>query len=156
MDLRKLVTDKEKEQGGVWITLVDLAGLPTDARVKVRRLSSGAYRKLAAEKQISYRHLMGDPETRVEAINRAALDMLVEFIVVGWEGFEVDGVVLEFTPENVRAIFGDPQLVTINDQVSAGAGNAANYQAELTEDLLKNLPRSSSVDSDTPATSSAT
>jgi len=89
---------------------------------------SKIYRKLQLSKQQAALNRMAKGKKALdldaEKLSEDSIDDLVK-LTTGWTGFELDGKVLDCTPENVRKVYAD--WAWIKEQVQEFVGNRANF-----------------------------
>jgi len=90
MDLNTLKTDKTKDLEGVWIDVT------TTCKLKVARLGNRKYER-AMTTALAQVRLQSDKE---EALNRIDIELMADYILLDWEGVELDGEALEYSREN--------------------------------------------------------
>jgi hypothetical protein len=135
MDLRQFEGLAKSFEDGVWIDIVypenhPLAGENTGLRVNVaayaservkrveRRLLNIAIEKNKRNPKLSF--TVEDNEQRAKATNAAAF--------ISWSGFELDGVALECTPENVMNVLNNTDLWFVGKQVDNVASDLASFK----------------------------
>ena len=89
---------------------------------------SKIYRKLQLGKQQAALNRMAKGKKALdldaEKLSEDSIDDLVK-LTTSWDGFELDGVKLDCTPENVRKVYTD--WAWIKEQVQEFVGNRANF-----------------------------
>ena len=68
-----------------------------------------------------------------------SLELFVETVLLGWENFEIeDGVKLEYSTENAKKVFGDPDWIDLYTDLKENALKQANFSKSLVESIAKN------------------
>lgn len=116
------------EQGG-WVR--DLPNLDADVAVRVRGLGNADYSQMLAKRrsEMSAKE-WSDPEAQKEV----ETDLLVETILVDWEGIDD----LPYSKEAAREILSDPRYLTFRRAVTYAATVVAQEGKETLEEDAKN------------------
>lgn len=132
MDLTKTYgTDRNLENEGAWIDLGD------GAKVKIARLTNRSFREYLDKKRRTHRHAIEVGGQAAEDLaTRFATQGLARYVLLGWEGFAVDGVDLEYTIQNAERVLDE--FPDFRAQVMAIAADRANFRAQEVAEAGKN------------------
>lgn len=123
MDLSKLRTDKALSAEGVWVEV-----LP-DIKVKVIATSSVEFKKFATSQMKPFTAMGLEPS--VEDAELLGAKAFSHCAVKGWEGVELDGKKIDFTPEAALKIFTEiPEFL---QAVVKAATTLDNFRAKTVE-----------------------
>lgn len=115
---------------GAWVDMLHpVTGNALGIRIKVLGKDSDAFRELEEKHQreaIEAAKLRKRPADPIAAAKEHGEAMLVA-CTVAWEGVELDGVALECTPANVKAVYH--RFGWLRDQVDLAIGSRANFLA---------------------------
>lgn len=141
MDIKKLYgTNKEKEKDGVW--LLFKGGI----KFKIKRAGgdnkafSVAYSK--AIKPYQRQLMSGDMDK--EVLHDINLKLYAIHIVTDWQGVEVDGEALEYTPSKFVELC--KELPDLWNEVFEAANDMQRFQDAEDEELLGKLESSTDTD----------
>jgi len=129
--LSSLTSDVEKEDGGDWVDIPQLA----PARLRVRSSEYRPYKvALQAHARAHARRYKGNetPES-MQADYEARGLLLAKYILLGWEGFDVP-----YSPEAALEMMPDRKWRPLREWVQYAAGEAGAAVAEFVEDAAKN------------------
>lgn len=129
MDLSKFDGISKAFEEGIEIDIKDPFGNPTDLKVRVVSYQSERVRKVS-RKMANAAIIEGKKNPRrvktVEQLENDGNDLMVA-AVVGWSGFELNGVELACTPENVRSVITNKDLAFIRRQIDEAAEDQQGF-----------------------------
>jgi hypothetical protein len=100
MDLKKtFATDKQKETGGVWVSLGE------GAEVLVARATNPKYRAALAKFQKQFCGMKPDPQS--SEFEKAVTYAMAEAVLLDWKGIAVGGENLEYSFDNAVSVLMD-------------------------------------------------
>lgn len=129
MDLGKFEGLAKSFDDGIEIDIKDAFGNPTDLKVRVASYQSDRVKKLSrkmADKAMLERKKNPKRIKTVAEMEEDGNDLMV-CAVISWSGFEVNGKVLECTPENVRSVITNKDLFFIRRQIDEAADDQAGF-----------------------------
>jgi hypothetical protein len=135
MKLESLKTDPAKERG-TWVRLD-----PT-CRVKVVYTNSPEYQFHQKQAMKPFRKILQttrdfDDAMSQEAQDKLTVDLLVDYVLIDWEGVEYGGKSLEFSKENARTVL--TEVPAFRQMVEDAAATLSNFRAKEREEDQKNL-----------------
>lgn len=130
-DLRKLfAVDEKKEQEGIWEDVGD------GVRVLVARIGNPLYTKEVTKLMRPYRRGIRRGSVQDDVIEAAITKAMAKTILLGWEGLEIDGVPIEFSPEKAQEILFE--FKEFRDLISDIANELDAFKTGEDEEAEKN------------------
>lgn len=123
MDFAELATAEAHEAGAEVVIRHPVTGKPTDVKIRVKGLDSGAWRKAQKDMQRQILKAMSDGDA-IDDTAEYEIDALVS-ITLGWEGIEKDGQEYKFSKKRCKELYTESPPV--KDQVDAFVGKRANF-----------------------------
>lgn len=127
MDLSALDTQKGANAGHRLVLVHPKTGEALDCSIRIFGADSTVYQTQLREQQRQARERFsrqGKVLRTPEEDAAAELDLLIA-ATGGWDGIELDGAVLTFTPENARALYG--RFPWIREQVDRAINDRAHF-----------------------------
>lgn len=93
MRINSFQTDKDLENGGVWVPIED------GAELKVARTGNRAYRKLFTRLTRPYQRQIDSNRMPEELSESIIVEVMANTVLLGWKGMEEDGVAVEYSVE---------------------------------------------------------
>jgi len=123
MDLNKF-TNTDKANDGQWLELEDIeTSEPMDVHIKLAGSDSDAYKK-ELRRQQDKAIKKGIKNKTAEQFDNEGISLLVA-CTLDWKNIEINGDVLECTPENARWIYKNAPM--IREQVDEFVGDRSNF-----------------------------
>jgi hypothetical protein len=140
MDINELLIPEKAItaiEDGHWVD--DIIGLP-GIRLKVRGLSSrkvSDYRD-SRVRRVSYKDKDSKGNIKPEAMNKITRDVLIETVLLDWEGFTANGKPLPYSKETARKFLESRSGDKILGFVTEAALQVDDLQNRTAEELEKN------------------
>lgn len=128
-DLNQLRTDADAETQGVWTD-----ALVPKARFKIARLNNPDFQAAFAKAQKPYQDSgIEMPDSEKEEV---VTNLTAEFILLDWEGIELDGKPLKYSVANAKMVLST--FKELRGKIVAFASSFANYKAKVDAEIQGN------------------
>jgi len=134
MDLNKFAVDTNKEQDGVWFYFDD----KEESGVLVARAGNKKYNKALERIMKPYKHAIQRKTIEDGLAKKLMTEALVEGILLGWKGIELDGKEVPFSKETAFKILMDEKYHDFKETIEGYSQEIAAFQQEAEEADLKN------------------
>ena len=139
MKLSDIRVDAAAIEAGDWVGDLPFEGME-GVRLKVRGTGNADYRRLQAKlvRKLTTKKL--DDAQRDEEASRVGTELLIQTILVGWDGiFQEDGVTpIPYAPELAAQLLADPEMRVLRDAVLYAGNLVATRKKEARSDAEKN------------------
>lgn len=93
-NLNSLKTNKDKETEGVWVDYLD------GSRLLIGRMGNAKFKAFVSRKYKGHRMAIDRGDAHADALAETIqVEGYARFILLGWEGVELDGKMQDYTPE---------------------------------------------------------
>jgi hypothetical protein len=131
MDLRKeYFTDKNLEEGGVD---VDLGG---GAVVTICRTNNPKFRDYLNKLRKPYERQIQRGTADQDVLDKLTRKAVARYVVIGWQGIEIDGEEVEYSPETAEKIM--IEFPDFQEDVLFAANSRETFRQEVKEENEKN------------------
>lgn len=128
MDLSRFKVDLNKEEDGVWVDI------GPDCRLCVARINNPKYKEVFRRLTRPYRRQIDNGTLPDEIGDKIMADAIADGCIRGWEGVEMAGEAIPYSPQSARDLMRNPQLKDFRDLVTRIANDADLYrQSEIEE-----------------------
>lgn len=144
MSLKSLKVSAQAANEGVWVSMTKYPNsdgtIPSFLLARVSKQNTKYFAGLRELTRDSEMTIEGVSETMADMDDGAIAELFAKTVVLGWKDFqpEDDGFVLEYSVENAKALFLNPDWQDLYDMLSEKARNAATFRAKATEAAAKN------------------
>ena len=125
--LNSLAADTAKEAEGDWVEIPELV----EVRLKVRSFNNPQYRTardlLLQKMARKYGRKPAPPDESEAEFGK----LYAKFILLGWEGFDVD-----YSPDVAKEALSDPAFRDLRRHVEYAASQVGQVEVQFTEDAL--------------------
>lgn len=135
MDLSIFKTDPDKEVQGVW---KDIEFRGQTGKFKIARAGNPVFNRIFTRIKNSRTFVDDDSQSAKDHDDEALTHALAEAILMDTDEIELDGEVIDYTPELGYKILSDPAFSELKNQIAIAAGNFEHYAVVKLEALEKN------------------
>jgi hypothetical protein len=127
-DVKKKFDSVGGSEAGSWLTIVDVDGVDTDIKIKLKGVDSKAFK----DQTLKIRRYVNSMKEKGKYVKEDEMDdksfQMLAASTIEWENLEEDGAEIKCTPENAEYIYRCYPIIA--DQVSSFIVQRSNFLGE--------------------------